>query len=323
VDQVKAEVLGCLDFVSYVYGLLDLDHRIVLASRPAKAIGSLEEWAAAEAALQEALMEFLKKKQAAEGISDEDGEEPDIQIDVGGGAFYGPKLDIMVRDAIGREHQVASVQLDFQLPRRFNLQYAESMKDVDGEFSMEGRVASDPRGEGDVEELQYAESDLLAKGLEEPLKPGFQRPVMIHRAIFGSLERAIAILSEHFDGKWPMFLSPRQIAVLPVSVEKHMKYASYVAKQYQNFGLFAEADLSDRLFKAKVAGARAAAFNYVCVVGGKEEQSLSVAVSSWPAGKEVREVLGLVQSVSKFLRESQPSSQPLNCFDEYEGRKPE
>jgi threonyl-tRNA synthetase len=159
-DQIKQEIMASFDFLSKVYETFGFQFKLALSTRnPAKFLGSIETWNAAEAALEEALDERIGKGNWV--MNPEDG------------AFYGPKIDITISDALKREHQCATIQLDYQLPERFDLQYQTA----------------------DMTAQNYS-----ANG--EPLKLGHARPVMIHRAILGSVERMIAILTEHFAGKW-------------------------------------------------------------------------------------------------------------------------
>ena len=165
--QVRGEVMGSLDFMRHVYDTFGMPFELELSTRPDKAVGvedadGLARWERAEAAMRDCLNEF-----AGAG---------EWTLNPGDGAFYGPKIDVKVTDAIGRSHQAATVQLDFQMPERFNLQYTAS----DGSFA---------------------------------------RPVMVHRAMLGSVERMIAILIEHYAGKWPFWLSPRQAIILPIDAD--------------------------------------------------------------------------------------------------------
>lgn len=149
------------------------------------------------------------------------------RVDPGDGAFYGPKIDITISDALKRKHQCATIQLDFQLPQRFELSYR----------SAEGG------GEGNA-------GDKLL------------RPVMIHRAILGSVERFTAILTEHFAGKWPLWLSPRQVVVIPVAAP-HKEYAKEVSQLLWDLGFYADADLSDSTLPKKVRNAELAQYNFI------------------------------------------------------------
>ncbi|CAI5496641.1 unnamed protein product [Closterium sp. Naga37s-1] len=212
-SQVEAEVSDVLDFLQTVYGIFGFTFDLELSTRPEKHLGEVETWDRAEAALTQSLNAFGRP----------------WQINAGDGAFYGPKIDITVYDALKRKHQCATIQLDFQLPIRFKLEYS-----ADDEAA------------------------------------GRKRPVIIHRAILGSVERMFAILLEHFAGKWPFWLSPRQVTVCPVS-EKYSQYATKVRDEIHAAGFDVEADLSDRKLQKKVREAQLAQFNYILVVGAEEE----------------------------------------------------
>jgi threonyl-tRNA synthetase len=175
-DQIKTEVIGALDFMKSVYTTLGMSYTLDLSTRPAKALGETALWDLAEAQLAEALNEFVG--------------EGHWKINPGDGAFYGPKIDIKVYDALERIHQCATIQLDFQLPIRFNLEYKS--------------------------------------GVEGGGAESFQRPVMVHRAMLGSVERMAAVLTEHWGGKWPFWLSPRQCIIVPVD-PKFSDYALQVS----------------------------------------------------------------------------------------------
>ncbi|CAI0463107.1 unnamed protein product [Linum tenue] len=192
-DQIKDEVRGVLDFIDYAYKIFGFTYELKLSTRPEQFLGEVETWDKAEAALTEALNEFGKA----------------WQINEGDGAFYGPKIDISVSDALNRKFQCATLQLDFQLPDRFKL-----------EFSAEDETK-------------------------------LERPVMIHRAILGSVERMFAILLEHYKGKWPFWLSPRQAIVCPVSA-KSVDYAKQVRDRIHQAGYYADADITDRKIQKKV-----------------------------------------------------------------------
>lgn len=222
-SQIKQEVLNTLDFMRYVYTAFGMTYKLALSTRPEKALGDMALWDIAEAQLALALDEF-----AGEG---------NWRMNPGDGAFYGPKIDIHVFDAMDRMHQCATVQLDFQLPIRFGLQY---------------KSASD---EGD----------------------GFERPVMVHRAILGSVERMAAVLTEHFGGKWPFWLSPRQACVVPVD-PKYLAYADEVQKLLHDAGFYVDVDDSSRTLNKKVREAQVAQYNFILVVGAKEEEMKTVNI---------------------------------------------
>jgi threonyl-tRNA synthetase len=165
------------------------------------------------------------------------------QVNKGDGAFYGPKIDIVIHDALGRPQQCGTIQLDFQLPIRFNLQYTTAT---------ESEAVSQELASETFEPDEY--SNERFEWREKPLKPKSERPVMIHRAIFGSLERFIAILIEHLGGKWPLWLSPRQVRICPVS-EAHRDYCSDLEKQLKSRGWEVELDATESSLNKKVRNA--------------------------------------------------------------------
>eukprot|EP00039_Didymoeca_costata_P011147 m.154147 g.154147 ORF g.154147 m.154147 type:complete len:741 (+) comp15076_c0_seq5:215-2437(+) len=219
-DQIFEEVQRCLEFVDHVYGIFGFKYYIKLSTRPEKYIGSDDEWDASEHYLKQALNDLGK---------------PWV-IDHGDGAFYGPKIDITLQDALGRLHQTATIQLDFQLPERFDLTYDDA----------EGKK---------------------------------QRPVIIHRAIFGSLERFFAVLCEHLGGHWPMWLNPRQVLVCPVG-ENFSEYASEVYDSLVGGvpGLRIECDTDNETLGKRLRRARELRYNYIAVVGAKEKESNTVSI---------------------------------------------
>jgi len=230
-DQIDSEMAGIFDLLKTVYGMLGFTYKLKLSTRPDNYIGDLEVWNQAEERLGRALDEFVGP-----------GE---WEVDPGDGAFYGPKIDITISDALKRRHQCATIQLDFQLPERFKLQYR-----------------TDQGGQG-------AEA-----GAEER-----KRPVMIHRAIMGSVERFTAILTEHFAGKWPFWLSPRQVLIIPVAAP-HKAYAQEVAQKLWDAGLYADADMSDATLPKKIRNGEVSSYNFILVVGSEELESRSVNVRS-------------------------------------------
>ena len=238
-DQIEDEIAGCLDFLKHVYSIFGFEFSLVLSTRPEKYLGSLEQWEKAESQLSKAL--------------DEAGMP--WQINPADGAFYGPKIDISIQDAHKRRHQCATIQLDFQLPLRFGLEYQ----------TPEGTPAN---------------------------------PVIIHRAILGSLERQFAILTEHFSGDWPLWLSPRQIAIIPVSAA-NFEYAEQLAQKLSSEGFYADADLSSLTLSKKVRNAELAPYKFILVVGAKEtaEQLVNVRKASLD-GKDV--VIPLNEFVSRL-----------------------
>ncbi|KAF9810242.1 hypothetical protein IEO21_07053 [Rhodonia placenta] len=224
-SQIEEEIYNLFDFMQHIYGLFGFDFRLELSTRPDNYLGTIETWDEAENQLKKAL----------------DKQYPgQWEINPGDGAFYGPKIDITIRDALRRSFQCATIQLDFQLPERFN--------------------------------LKYRSADDTASADKPP-----SRPVIIHRAILGSLERFIAIITEHFAGKWPFWLSPRQVLVVPVAVP-YKEYASEVAQRLSDLGLFADVDNGDNTLPKKIRNGEIAQYNFILVVGQEELDGRSVNV---------------------------------------------
>ncbi|KAF8270594.1 threonyl-tRNA synthetase [Lactarius quietus] len=224
-DQIEEEIHALFDFMQHTYGLFGFEFSLELSTRPEKYLGSIETWNAAESQLSKALDERYQGK---------------WELNPGDGAFYGPKIDITIRDALRRSFQCATIQLDFQLPERFNLKYRSAEEAVN------------------------------------PDKPP-SRPVIIHRAILGSMERFIAIITEHFAGKWPFWLSPRQVLVIPVAVP-YKEYASEVAAKLTERGLFTDVDNGADTLPKKIRNGEIAQYNFILVVGQEELDSRSVNV---------------------------------------------
>lgn len=226
-DQIEEEVLGCLDFMAFVYGTFGFTFDLELSTRPEERIGADEVWDKAEKMLEQCLNNFCGKM------------DKKWVLNPGDGAFYGPKIDIKVYDSFQREHQCATVQLDFNLPERFELTY------------------TDDSGNDKV------------------------RPVMIHRAILGSIERFMAILVEHCEGRWPLWISPRQVMVVPVSLD-NLDYAKKVRDAFKDAGFNADVDDSRNNMKKKIAMAvdpkANQMYNYCLVVGAEEQGSNSVNI---------------------------------------------
>jgi len=295
-DQIKSEVAAALDFLNYVYKVFNFSASFALSTRPKKALGSREIWDNAESQLRAAL--------------DQSGLE--WSLDPGEGAFYGPKIDISLTDVMKRKFQCGTIQLDFNNPIRFNLQYQkEGADDAAGE--------EDDRGEfqGAVEKNDKGE----VIWREGKLKTGFERPVVIHRAILGSIERMSAILIEHYAGKWPFWLSPRQVMVVPIS-EKTNAYAQWVERQLLLHGFHAEVELSTKTLNKKVRESQLAQWNFIAVVGEKESEKLRVNVRERDLEKPIGEFT-LPEFIAKLDSLGMPSSQPLRQFEAFEGRRPE
>jgi threonyl-tRNA synthetase len=203
-----------------------------LSTRPEKYLGDINTWNIAEDKLRDALNSFT----AAGGSK--------WELNEGDGAFYGPKIDITISDALKRDHQCATIQLDFQLPQKFKLEY----------------MTSDP-----TSKTNEAEATPEAGAKEEAdsdLSPGCARPVMIHRAIFGSFERFIAILTEHFAGKWPFWLSPRQILVIPVMPAAN-DYVIEVQKIFRAKEMYVDIDISGNTMQKKIRTGQLQQYNFI------------------------------------------------------------
>ncbi|CAM4625302.1 unnamed protein product [Caretta caretta] len=219
-EQIEEEMKGCLNFLKSVYAVFGFTLQMHLSTRPENFLGEVEIWDHAEKQLQNSLNDFG---------------EP-WKLNPGDGAFYGPKIDIKIKDAIGRYHQCATIQLDFQLPIRFNLTYV-------------GKDSDDKK-----------------------------RPVIIHRAVLGSVERMIAILAENYGGKWPFWLSPRQVMVVPVGPTCE-KYAQQVCHEFFEAGFMADVDLDHSCtLNKKIRNAQLAQYNFILVVGEKEKVNNAVNV---------------------------------------------
>ena len=223
-EQIKEEIKGIVDLIDEVYSLFGFTYRIELSTRPEKCMGRIEDWNQAEAALQEALEEM----------------ELPYVLNEGDGAFYGPKIDFHLEDSIGRTWQCGTIQLDFQLPERFEIEYTGA----DGEK---------------------------------------HRPIMIHRVVFGSIERFIGILIEHFAGAFPLWLAPVQVKVLPIS-DKYLDYANEVEKNLLEVGVRVELDSRAEKIGFKIREAQLEKIPYMLIVGEKEEADKLVAVRSRSEG---------------------------------------
>ena len=218
-DQVEDEVVGVLDFAFDLLGAYGFeDYDVFLSTRPEKAVGEVEQWDLATESLRRAL----------------DRRNVDYLVDDGGGAFYGPKLDIKVRDAIGRSWQCSTVQFDFNLPERFDLTYVG------------------------------------ADGAEH-------RPYMVHRALFGSLERFFGVLIEHYGGAFPLWLAPVQAMVIPIA-DRHVEYAAQVRAQLTAAGLRVDVDERNERMNQKIRQAQLQKVPYMLVVGDKEAEAGGAAV---------------------------------------------
>lgn len=198
-------------------------------------MGDLDTWNAAEAKLKDALNTFT-----ASGGGQ-------WELNEGDGAFYGPKIDITISDALKRDHQCATIQLDFQLPQNFELEY------------MTAEMAAKPKAPDQNE--AKADPPAASRGPKPP-GPGHARPVMLHRAIIGSFERFMAILTEHFAGKWPFWLSPRQVLVIPVmpTVNDYVEEVQRLLKMHK---MHVDIDISGNTMQKKIRTGQLQQYNFI------------------------------------------------------------
>lgn len=218
-DQIVAEINGVLDLTFHLLQMFEFtEYQVMVSTRPEKGVGSDEEWELATNALRSTLED--------RGI--------DYGIEEGGGAFYGPKIDVHIRDAIGRLWQCTTVQFDFNLPRRFDLSYI---------------------GEDGQEHMPY----------------------MVHRALFGSLERFMGVLIEHFGGAFPTWLAPVQALIIPIA-DRHLEYAEKVEADLENAGIRVRTDARSERMGFKIREAQLQKVPYMLVVGDREEAADAVGV---------------------------------------------
>ena len=230
--QIKDEIKDVIAIADEIYKTFGLTYRAEFSTRPDDFMGDIESWNLAEAALKE--------------ILDEKYGEGNYEINEGDGAFYGPKIDLQIKDALGREWQCGTVQLDFQLPHNFELTYV----DQDGSQKM---------------------------------------PIVIHRAIFGSLERFIGIITEHFKGAYPFWLNPFQVAIVPIR-EEHNEYAKKVEMALKEAGVRVEVDYSDINMRDKIKRFKNMKDPYILVLGNEEAAANEVSVNVRGSNQQVRNV---------------------------------
>ncbi len=244
-DQIEEEVIRVLDFIMQILKVFGFEKfEVNLSTRPEKAVGSDEIWVMATAALRKAL-----EKQKIE-----------YDVDEGGGAFYGPKIDIKIQDAIGRKWQCSTVQLDFNLPARFDMEY-------------------------------------VTQGNER------KRPIMIHRALLGSVERFFGVLIEHYMGAFPLWLAPEQIRILPVS-EKYQDFARELVEKFQDEDIRVHVDESDETLSKKIRNAEKMKVPYMLVVGEKEASGEKLNVRNYFTGEQNEYTLDdLILSLKKEIKE--------------------
>ena len=243
-DQIKDEIKGVVALIDEVYSLFGFTYHVELSTRPEDSMGSDEDWEMATAGLRGALDEI--------GLP--------YKVNEGDGAFYGPKIDFHLEDSIGRTWQCGTIQLDFQLPERFALEYTGA----DGEK---------------------------------------HRPVMIHRVVFGSIERFIGILIEHFAGAFPTWLAPVQVEVLPIS-EKYNDYAEKVAAELTAAGVRVEKNFRPDKIGYKIREAQLQKIPYMLIVGEKEAEGGTVSVRSRRDGDAgACRLSEFVETIQKEIRE--------------------
>ena len=226
-EQLVDEINLIIDFVADTMKIFNMGFEVELSTRPESYVGDLKNWELAEAGLKEAM----------------DKRGMQYEINEGDGAFYGPKIDFKVKDALGRTWQCATIQLDFNLPERFNIKY----QDKDGQM---------------------------------------KTPVMLHRVIFGSMERFHGILIEHYAGAFPTWLAPVQVSIVPISTDKHLDFAEKLYRQMRDLGIRVSLDDRAESMNYKIRdNLQGKKVPYVCVVGDKEIESNSVAVRQRGVGQ--------------------------------------
>ena len=221
-EQIGTEIKDIVEIAKYLYSVFGLEYTLTLSTRPDDFMGEIETWNKAEKELKEVLTEICG--------------EGNYRINEGDGAFYGPKIDIKMKDCLGREWQMGTVQLDFQLPQRFNLSYI----DKDGNK---------------------------------------KTPIMIHRALFGSFDRFIGILTEHYAGAFPTWLSPVQVRVLPIATA-HNEYAKEIKEKFEEAGIRVELDQREEKIGYKIREAQLQKIPYMIILGDKEIQVEAIGVRS-------------------------------------------
>lgn len=249
-EQIGSEMEDLYDFLQEVYGKFGFTFKLKLSTRPEHFLGDIDTWNHAEDMLQKSLEKF-----AAEGGAK-------WELNPGDGAFYGPKIDITIQDALRRDFQCATIQLDFQLPERFELEY------ITGKTETSAAPVAAPAKETPAPEKEPVapsdptdpKADLQKK--PKPPPPGYARPVMIHRAIVGSLERFIGVLTEHLAGKWPFWLSPRQVLIVPVMPSVN-DYTLEVQSLLRKQGLHCDVDIGPNTLQKKIRTGQLSQYNFI------------------------------------------------------------
>ncbi len=221
-EQIGSEIKEIVEIINKMYGIFGLEYQLTLSTRPKDYMGEIETWDKAEVDLKKVLNELCG--------------ENNYRINEGDGAFYGPKIDIKMKDCLGREWQMGTIQLDFQLPSRFNLYYI----DKDGNK---------------------------------------KTPIMIHRAILGSFERFLGIITEHFAGAFPMWLAPVQVKILPIA-DTHIPYSKKIKEKLEEKGIRVELDDRSEKVGYKIREAQLQKITYMLIIGDKEIENNAVGVRS-------------------------------------------
>ena len=242
-EQISSEIKDIIEIAKNLYGIFGLEFKLTLSTRPDDYMGEIEVWNKAEADLKSVLDEICG--------------ENNYTINEGDGAFYGPKIDIKMKDCLGREWQMGTVQLDFQLPMRFNISYI------------------DKNGEK-------------------------KTPILVHRAIFGSFERFIGILTEHYAGTFPLWLSPVQVKILSLS-ENEIEYANDIKKKLEKAGFRVEVDSSDEKIGYKIRQAQLEKLPYMIILGKNEVENNNISVRA-RNGEKIDGIL-LDEFISKLNKE--------------------
>ena len=255
-SQIEEEIADIIAIADEIYGTFGVSYRAELSTRPEDFMGDIEVWDRAEAALKKIL-------------TDKYG-EGGFEINEGDGAFYGPKIDLQIKDALGREWQCGTIQLDFQLPHNFGLTYQTA----------EGNTAM---------------------------------PVVIHRAIYGSLERFIGIIIENFKGSFPFWLSPEQVGIVPIR-EEHNDYGKKIYEALSDMGIRAEIDYSDKNMKEKIKAYKNYKNPYILVLGDKEMEEKTVSINMRGSNKQINNV-----PLDAFLKacERMQKEHSLELMDEF------
>ncbi|MGE6345970.1 threonine--tRNA ligase [Bacillus mycoides] len=243
-EQIEDEIKSVLAQIDYVYKTFGFEYEVELSTRPEDSMGDDKLWEQAELALENVLQSLNYK----------------YRLNEGDGAFYGPKIDFHIKDALNRSHQCGTVQLDFQMPEKFDLNYIDENNEK-------------------------------------------RRPVVIHRAVLGSLDRFLAILIEHFGGAFPAWVAPVQVKVIPVSNAVHEQYANSIADKLAQAGIRVERDIRDEKLGYKIREAQMQKVPYVLVIGDKEMESEAVNVRKYGEEKsEVVELDAFVESMKEEIK---------------------